>query len=107
MTRRNAYLVHLSFCALFLISCDNEDTVQDVNKDGAIETLISVNHLDDTHDVIETTYHIWTNHVHSTQIVHRDTIKSLGDTVQEAESESGYTQNVLLKKDYELYITIK
>jgi len=101
-------LLFLSF--LSIISCKDgeykEDEVQNVDKKSAIETQLSVKHID-TADVLVTKYKIWKNNKLFKEIVKRDTIPSLGDTMQVVEDESGNEHNAKVKKDYEFYITVQ
>jgi len=85
----------------------NEDKVKEVQKNGAIETSIQVDHLNDSLDVMITTNKVWAHNVLAKTIIHRDTLPALGLTHQEAENDNGDTKEVYLKKDYELYITVK
>jgi PBP1b-binding outer membrane lipoprotein LpoB len=96
--------------AFFITSCGNEeekDLVKDVNKNGSIETSVSVNHLDSTHDLLVTKHTVWTNGSTSKTIVNNDTIPALGSAVIEAADEKGEAKNVMAKKAYEIFITVK
>ena len=90
-----------------LQGCDNEDETKEVNKDGAIETELSVVHLNDKQDILTTTHKIWVAGKTSRLVVHKDTIPSLGLTKAEAENDNGDTSTVTVKKDYEFYVTVK
>lgn len=94
---------------LMFSSCgnSNDDKVKEISKDGSIETVISVDHLDSIHDILKTTHKVWIHGNEYKNIVHLDTVPFLGVTSQEAENNEGTTQNVALKKDYEIYITVK
>jgi hypothetical protein len=95
---------------IFVTSCgDNEekDLVNEVNKNGSIETSVSVNHLDSLHDLLVTKHTVWTNGNTSKTIVNNDTIPALGNTNTVAENEEGDTKNINVKKAYEIFITIK
>jgi len=85
----------------------NEDKVSQVQKNGAIETSIQVDHLNDSLDVLISTNKVWAHNVLVKTTVHRDTIPGLGITSEQAENEEGDTKDVYLKKDYELYLTVK
>ncbi len=94
----------------FVTSCSNdkkEDLVNEVNKNGSIETSVSVNHLDSTHDLLITKHTVWTNGSTSKTIVNNDTIPALGSAMIEAADEKGETKNAMAKKAYEIFITIK
>jgi len=85
----------------------NEDKVKEVQKNGAIETSIQVDHLNDSLDIMITTNKIWVHNVLAKTIIHSDTLPTLGFSNQEAENDNGDTKNVSLRKDYEIYITVK
>jgi|JI7StandDraft_1071085.scaffolds.fasta_scaffold205485_3 hypothetical protein len=96
----------LLFALLALQSCGEEekqDLTQNVNKEGAVETQISIEHIDNQSDVLITTSKIWVKNSLFKEIVNRDTVPSLGDFSET--NENG--QQVQGKKDYELYITVK
>ena len=93
--------------ALAFNGCGNEDETRQVNKEGAIESELTVAHLNDRQDVLTTTHRIWVAGKNSQVIVHKDTIPSLGVINTEAENKDGGTQTVPVKKDYEFYVTVK
>lgn len=95
---------------LLVSACKNEekeDVTTDVNKAGSVETAVTVNHLDSAYDVIVTTHKVWRNFNEYKTIEYRDTIPALGETTTEAENADGDTKNVQVKKDYEIFITVK
>lgn len=95
---------------IFVTSCSDEeekDLVNEVNKNGSIETSVSVNHLDSTHDLLVTKHTVWTNGNTSKTIVNNDTIPALGSAMIEAEDEKSEAKNVMAKKAYEIFITVK
>ncbi|MEI6556304.1 MAG: hypothetical protein WCL70_12000 [Paludibacter sp.] len=96
----------LPMAILAFQSC-NEDKVNEVKKNGAIETSIQVDHLNDSLDILISTNKIWSHNILVKTTIHCDTIPGLGIAREEAENEEGETKNVTLKKDYELYITVK
>lgn len=90
------------------VACDEEaekteDLTQNVNKEGAIETQLSVEHLDSQYDVMITTYKVWVKNDLYKTIVQRDTIPTLGE--MDAQDPTG--QTIKAKRDYEFYITVK
>ena len=105
MKKIRFYLI-IPVCILAFQAC-NEDKVKEVQKNGAIETSIQVDHLNDSLDVMITTNKIWVHNVLAKTVVHRDTLPTLGFSNQEAENDNGDTKNVSLRKDYEIYITVK
>jgi hypothetical protein len=93
---------------LGLASCsDKEDMTNAVNRDGSVETSVTVQHADSTHDVIKTTHKIWAHFSEYKTVVHFDTIPALGIESTEAENADGDTKSVKVPKDYEIYITVK
>ncbi len=84
-----------------------EDVTNDVNKEGAVETSVTVEHMDSTNDVIITKHKVWRLQNEYKTIEYRDTIPALGETNTEAENKDGDTKNVRVKKDYEIFITVK
>ena len=114
------YLLFTCFLSTFLlISCgDNEDKptaadtdkveTKDISRDGAIETLLTTTHLDETRDILTTTHQIWKNNVLVNTISHNDTLPSLGvSTNLKAADERGEATTASGNKDYEFYITVK
>ena len=97
----------IMIAAIALQGCDNEDETRQVNKEGAIESELTVVHLNDSLDVLSTTHTIWKAGKYRKLIVHKDTIPSLGVINTEAENKDGETKTVPVKKDYEFYVTVK
>ncbi|KXH83203.1 hypothetical protein AU378_12335 [Chryseobacterium kwangjuense] len=85
---------------------EKEDEVQDVDKTGSIETVLSVEHLD-TADVLVTKHRIWKDKKLFKEIIKKDTIPSLGDTLVGGEDNDGYDHIAKTKKDYEFFITVQ
>lgn len=95
---------------LFLFSCSdkqNDDITQSVNKNGSVETAVQVDHLDSLHDILITTHKIWIKNLEVKTVVYRDTLPALGMEHTSAENASGETKEVHIKKDYEIFITVK
>jgi len=92
-----------------LASCDDkkEDVTQAINKAGAVETSVTVQHADSTHDIVLTTHKIWVNFSEYKTVVHQDTVPALGLMETEGENADGDTKKVKVPKDYEIYITVK
>jgi hypothetical protein len=89
-----------------LVACDDDaknDLTENVNREGAIESVLNVEHLDNQTDVLITTHKIWVRGSQYRTIEKRDTIPSLGEFSET--NDNG--ENVKGKKDYELYITVK
>jgi hypothetical protein len=101
----------LLFATLILVfACEQEkkeDLAENVNKEGAIETELSVEHLDNQYDILTTTYKIWANNALTKTIVKRDTLPTLGEFDADSTDDQGNEGKVKVKKDYEFYITVK
>jgi hypothetical protein len=111
-TMKPIVLAILGAAALFLlISCENteknEDITNTVNKDGAIETAVKVEQLDSLRDVLITTHAVWKDNAIIKNIEYRDTVPSLGMKRTVAENADGDMKDVTIKKEYEIYITVK
>ncbi|KQR95338.1 hypothetical protein ASG01_05690 [Chryseobacterium sp. Leaf180] len=91
-----------------IISCEEakEDEVKDVDKNAAIETVLAVQHIDSA-DVLITKHKIWKDNKLVREIIKRDTIPTLGDTINVVEDKDGNEKTVKMKKDYEFYITVQ
>jgi hypothetical protein len=103
-------IIYVMFLASFLLaSCgnnNNEDIVSAPNKDGSVETVVSVKH-EKNFDILTTTHKIWVKNKLDTTLIKLDTLKSLGTTIVEGEDQNGKAQNATVQKDYEFYITVK
>jgi hypothetical protein len=99
-------LLFLLFTLSF-VACDDEEKTEDltqtVNKEGAIETQLSVEHLDNQYDIMIVTSKIWVKNDLFKTIVQRDTVPALGET----DTDDGAGNVVKAKRDYEFYITVK
>ncbi len=93
--------------ALLLSSCGNDDKVRDITRDGAIETIMSVEHIGARQDVIKTTHKIWVQNILVKTTVHTDTIPALGIMKTETAITEDVSKQIDVKKDYEFYITVK
>jgi hypothetical protein len=100
-------------CVFFALTniisgCDERSKeVKEFPKDGSIETVMNVDHLNDKQDIIITTHTVWLKNTVSKKIIYRDTIQALGITSQEVENSDGDKKSVSLRKEYEIYITVK
>lgn len=83
-----------------------EDEVNRIDKKSSIETELSVEHID-TADVLVTRHKIWKDKKLFKEIIKRDTIPALGDTLMESEDKDGVVHKDHTKKDYEFYITVQ
>jgi hypothetical protein len=103
------YSLILGFLLTLLFACKEEpkDLTQEINKDGAIETEITVSHLDANYDIIQTKHKTWVRGNNNKEIIHTDTIASLGMKTEEAFNEDDESKQVTIPKDYEIFITVK
>lgn len=103
----------IKLCLLFvgimaLTGCEKEkeDEVNSVDKSGSIETELSVEHLDSA-DILITKHKIWKDKKLFKEIVKRDTIPGLGDTLVAGEDNDGNDHTAKTKKDYQFFITVQ
>ncbi len=108
------YRLVVLYLLITLMACNesesnNDDKVQtkDISRDGAIETLVSTSHLNDSTDLLTTSHKIWKNNVMIKETSDTDTLPTLGTMNSNVKDEQGNEKNVTLKKDYEFYITVK
>jgi hypothetical protein len=106
MDKKNLCYV-FSVIALSLCSCGDDDKVKDITRDGAIETIMNVEHVNDKQDIIRTTHKIWVKSVLVKTAVHTDTIPALGIMKTETAITADVNKEIDVKKDYEFYITVK
>jgi hypothetical protein len=100
--------ISLLACLLALASCENKDDITTtVDRSGSIETSVTVQHADSTHDIILTTHKVWTNFKEFKTVVHKDTIPALGLISTAGENSNGDTSTVKVQKDYQIFITMK
>lgn len=107
MKTKYMLLLTLSFSLLACSDDEQEDKVHELNKDGAVESEIVVEHLNDSLDVVLTKHKVWKEGKNIKSIVYKDTVSALGYTNVEAENSEGETQLATVKKDYEVFITVK
>jgi hypothetical protein len=106
---RKIQIFFLLLGMLSLHSCNEEykeDEVSNIDKNAAIETELSVKHIN-TADILITKHKIWKNNKLFREIIKTDTIPALGDTLISGEDKDGYDQTAKTKKDYEFYITVQ
>lgn len=100
----------LLLAVVFFSSCKdepNEDLTNTVNKNGAVESAVTVEHLDTINDILVTKHVVWYHGQQLKTILYRDTVPALGIENTTAENTDGDTKNVQVKKDYEIFITVK
>ncbi|MBC7867389.1 MAG: hypothetical protein H7X88_07635 [Gloeobacteraceae cyanobacterium ES-bin-316] len=100
----------ISFGLLVFSSCKdekNEDLTPEVNKNGSVETSVTVEHADSLHDVLVTKHIIWNKGSMAGTFEHRDTVPALGTTSTMVKDDVGNERNVDATKEYEIFITVK
>lgn len=110
MKRKYIFTAAVLISAVVFSSCkekQNEDLTTSVNHNGAVETSVTVDHLDSLHDVLVTKHNVWVKGASFKTIEYRDTVPSLGMEHTAAENSNGNTKTVDVKKDYEIFITVK
>ena len=98
------------FASFIFSSCKdekNEDLTNTVNKNGAVETSVTVEHADSLHDILVTKHIIWHKGSVNKTFEHRDTVPALGSEKAAVKDDFGYDKNVEAKKEYEIFITVK
>ena len=84
-----------------------EDLTNEINKNGSVETAVSVSKLDSLNDILITKHTVWFKGNKFKEIEYRDTVPALGIEQKTAENSEGDTKTVEVKKDYEIFITVK
>jgi hypothetical protein len=96
----------ISLIALFsACSSGSADKTKTIDHDGSIEAVLSVEHLPNV-DVLHVERKVWVRN-QSTIYTSFDTIPALGTTVDTAENANGDDTVVTLKKNYQIFITVK
>jgi hypothetical protein len=85
----------------------NEDITHEINKNGAVETSVTIEHINDSSDVLITKHIVWIKNIAYKTIYSHDTIPALGMENTNAENSDGDKKQVSVKKDYEIFITVK
>jgi len=92
-----------------LSSCndsENDDLTQSVNKEAAVETSVTVVHLDNE-DVLKTQHRIWKDNQLIKTVEYNDTVPSLGTKTIYPKDDNGNTTTKTVNRDYEIFITVK
>lgn len=93
--------------SILIVSCNDEEPVKEISKEGSVETSINIEHKDSIHDIITTTHKVWINNKLVKKSVYNDTIPALKNPAQVGDNNKSGTKLVLAPKDYEVYITVK
>jgi hypothetical protein len=94
---------------LLLSACEqkNDDKVQAVDKNGSVEVKVAISHLNPDQDVMRTEKVFWVKGAAVKSIVNLDTVPALGSTREVAENSEGEDTTVSIKKNYQIFITVK
>ena len=84
-----------------------EDITNEINKNGSVETAVSVTQLDSTNDILITKHTIWVAGNKFKELEYRDTVPALGKETNAVENNEGDKKTIEVKKDYEIFITVK
>jgi hypothetical protein len=116
MTQRNGILLGLFSILIVAVVClivyvsslpSTDDKTQAIDRNGSVETAVSVEHADSTHDVINTSHKVWLHDSVYATLHYRDTIPALDSVTTEGEDNTGNTKSLRVKKDYQIFITVK
>ncbi len=84
-----------------------KDLINKIDKDGAIETAVTTKHLNDSLDILTTHHQVWVKGTMVKDIVNNDTLPALGLLHTTGEDDKGNSTQLDVKRDYEIYITVK
>jgi hypothetical protein len=99
-------LIYLIPFLLFSCKEENEDVVQNLDKAGSIEVVVTTEHKTGF-DVMTTVQRIWVKNQLIKTFYRVDTIPSLGFAAEYGTDSNGDEKLVTLPKDYEFFITVK
>ena len=95
-------------CAVFISSCDDkEHKTSNFSKDGSVEIVFQTSHLNDSFDILTTTKNVYKSGQVVKSISNIDTLPTLGTGTVQGENDNGDSRSYNLKKDYDLFVTIK
>ena len=101
------FLATISFSSCKEEEKSNEDLTNTVNKNGSVETSVTVQHLDSLNDILVTKHKVWHAGNISKDISYSDTIPALGVENKSVKNSAGESQQAEVKKDYEIFITVE
>lgn len=98
----------LFILVLSLAACQeqNDDKVKTVDKSGSVETKVHITHLNDSVDVMKTENIFWVKFKDVKRVVRLDTIPSLGLSKEQGENSAGEDTTLMIKKNYQIFITV-
>jgi protein involved in sex pheromone biosynthesis len=105
----NKNLISAIVAGFLLSGCEqkNDDKVKAVDKTGSVEMKVAINHLNASQDVMRTEKVFWVKGAAVRSIVNLDTVPALGVTREVAENSAGEDTTVSIKKNYQIFITVK
>ena len=111
MLKKTNKLFYALAIVLAMVSCSssntNEDKVRSLDKDGSLETIMSVDHLNDSLDILKIHTHVWVKgELHKTNLK-IDTIPALGMTRDTVRTNDDQDSIVDLKKKYQVFFTMQ
>jgi hypothetical protein len=99
------------FFSSLLVSCaendPSESEVNEVNKKGSVEMVLTTTHIDGNKDLLKIPIKIYKDGQLIKEIMVQDTLPNLGETTEEAENEDGDVKTLKVPKDYEFFVTVK
>jgi len=96
--------------SVLFVSCsetEKEDQVKEIDKDGAVELKVEINHLDSLQDVMKTEKTFWVKGQAVKTIVNLDTVPALGKTQEQTQNTAGEDTTITINKNYKIFITVK
>jgi hypothetical protein len=104
---KNGIPMLLSCLLLSACSPKNDDQVKTVDKSGSVEMKVDISHLNDVQDVMKTEKVFWSKGKVVKSVTDLDTVPALGSTKEQAENSDGEDTTVTIKKNYQIFITVK
>ncbi len=97
--------ITLSVLGFLMANCYDarEEVITEVDKEGSIETEMTIEPIDKEKDLVITKHKVWTNGALNKEVIYKDTVPALGE--YEEENENG--EKIKGKKEYEIYFTAK
>jgi len=85
----------------------NKDQVKEVDKNGSVEMKVHITHLNEDSDIMRTEKTFWVKGQQVKSVVDLDTVPALGNIQEVAENSDGQDTTVSIKKNYQIFITVK
>ena len=102
-------ILTVSVLVLLFSACEkqNKDQVKEVDKNGSVEMKVHITHLNSESDVMRTEKIFWVKGQQVKSVVNLDTVPALGNIQEVAENSAGEDTTVSIKKNYQIFITVK